>query len=166
MRLGNAVGYDRAFALLGASLGLLPPAAIFIKAALNASSNEIGVFFLLTWLVTAGASATGYFTGKLVGRIVKELTEFSWPIFLLSLPFVGITWGILSGGVGGAFILLIGAIPGAVIGAAVGMAALPAFSLLHAALKDGEFIDKRKLYPAIFAVSGLIAALILGFPSA
>ncbi|HUF04077.1 MAG TPA: hypothetical protein VMM38_07865 [Aridibacter sp.] len=146
-------------------MGILPPSAFFLRIALGAPGNEIGLFFLVTLLVGSAAATTGYFTGKIVGTIVKELDGFPWPARFTALPFVGLTWGILAGGAGGALVFLFGAIPGAVIGAAAGFAALPVFATLHSALRQKTGIEKRHLYPTAIGVAGTIAALILGIPS-
>ncbi|QQS41789.1 MAG: hypothetical protein IPM63_02245 [Acidobacteriota bacterium] len=127
-------------------------------------ADDASSLVLITLLVTSAAAAVGYFTGKIVGKIVRELDEFSLPARLAMLPFVGITWGILAGGAGGAVIFLFGAIPGAVIGAAAGFAALPAFALLHSALRKGEFIQRKHLYPSAIGVAATLAAMILGYP--
>ncbi|MCO6510458.1 MAG: hypothetical protein J5I65_06660 [Aridibacter famidurans] len=163
--LPGAVGYERSFAILGLWTGILPPAAFFLRLATDSPGDDVGAYFLITSLVTSAAAATGYFTGKIVGKIVRELDQFSLPARFAMLPFVGTTWGILAGGAGGAPIFLFGAIPGAVIGAAAGCAALPVFSLLHSALRQGDVIERRHLYPSAIGVAATLAALILGFPA-
>jgi hypothetical protein len=120
--------------------------------------------FLLFGLVVLGSSVCGFFTGKLVGKVVAEIEKFSWPLMIAVLPFIGITWGILAGGAGGAFVFVFGAIFGAVIGGAVGGFALTVFTVIHRLLGvNGEF-EGGRLPPIAIGVSALAAAIILGFP--
>lgn len=163
--LPAATAYEKAYPLLGLWMGILPPSAFFLRIAVDRPGGDLGVLFLVTALVCSTAAATGYFTGKIVGKIVRELADFPWPARLAALPFVGITWGILAGGAGGAMIMLLGAIPGAFIGALAGFAALPVFAILHSALLKYEGFERKHVYPAAIGVAATIAALILGFPA-
>ncbi len=81
---------------------------------------------------------------------------------ILALPFVGILWGILSGGAGGAVILLFGAIFGAILGGIVGSFALPVFTILHRLLKKGDQIERKHFLPLAFGITFIISAFMLG----
>jgi hypothetical protein len=157
--------YSKTYSFLGLSLGVIPSTAFFIRIFSESPGGRVEPWvFILFGLVVLGSSVCGYFTGKLVGRIVAEIETFSWPLMIALLPFIGVTWGILAGGAGGVFIFLFGAIPGAVIGGAVGAFAMTVFTILHRLLSvDGE-LRGGKLPPLAMGVSALAAALILGFP--
>ncbi|NNE98413.1 MAG: hypothetical protein HKN25_05255, partial [Pyrinomonadaceae bacterium] len=71
-------------------------------------------------------------------------------------------WGVLSGGAGGLFIFLIGAVFGAMIGGMVGSVGLSAFAILHRILKRGDLMSRDLFYPLAFGVTFAICALILG----
>lgn len=161
----NPVGSRNAFSILGLALGLLPPSGFFLRlVAEKGVDNGEGWVIGLFCLVVLASTLTGFLTGRLVGRIAAEVEEFSWPLMIAVLPFIGITWGILAGGAGGAFLFLIGAIPGAVIGAAVGCVALTAFTVVHRSLARGGEVERSHLIPLAFGVSGAIAAIFMGIP--
>lgn len=158
----KGVGFEHAYSLLGASLGTIPPGAFFLRIILDKSSSDLSALSLLGVLVVFTASLTGFFSGRIVGRIVRELHAYRWPLMLAALPFVGITWGLIAGGAGGAIIFLIGAIPGAVMGAAVGSVALTIFAAIHRILKRGDEIERGLFVPAAIGISAVIAAAFLG----
>lgn len=163
---GTGADHKFAFSLLGLALGLFPPSALFLKfiiATHYRGNAETSVIAFFSVVVAVGACA-GYFSGKVVGNVVRELEAFSWPAMLAVLPFVGVTWGIIAGGIAGAVIFLIGAIPGALIGGAVGAVALPVFGALHRVLKKGDEMELRHLYPISLGVAAVIAAFFLALP--
>ena len=154
---------SKAFAYFGLILGILPPAAIFAKFLSQSPNNNdkflIAGFILVMNIITA---VVGYFSGKLIGRMVKESETYSWHTMILLMPFVGMLWGIMAGGAGGAIVFLIGAIFGAIIGAMVGAAAIPAFTIFHRLLKKGEMIEFKHFMPLAFGIAFTICAFILG----
>ena len=70
---------------------------------------------------------------------------------ILALPFLGLLWGIVSGGAGGIIVFIIGAFFGALLGGIVGSVALPAFTILHRSLKKGEMIELKHFYRSLSA---------------
>lgn len=154
----NGIDFERTYAFLGLCLGLLPPAAFFLRFVF-----EGGNFAMLAIgsLVASFAALAGYFSGRTVGRVVRQLQDFSWPAMIAVLPFVGLLWGIVAGAAGGVFAFLFGAIPGAVIGGVVGFAALPVFAAIHRSVRVGEMIENRVLIPTAIGVAGAIAAAFL-----
>ena len=154
----------QAFAYFGLLLGTFPPLAIFIKflSEKGIFRNEdfwvLGVIAIIN-LITA---TVGYFSGKIVGKIVSELEKFSWSYMIFSLPFIGLLWGILAGGAGGIIIFVVGAFFGAAFGALVGSVALPAFAIFHRLLKTGDQFDRRHFLPVAFGIALIISAFILG----
>lgn len=161
----NPIAFKDAFAYFGLLLGAFPPAAIFAKFITNAGNfrgEDIWVLGVMA-IINLISATIGYFSGKLVGKIVFELEKQRWIYMLLALPFVGILWGIIAGGAGGIIVFVIGAIFGAGFGAAVGAAALPIFSIFHRLLKKGDAIDRRQFLPLAFGVTFIVCAFILGY---
>lgn len=157
----NPLSAEKTFAFFGLLLGTFPPLAMFIRffAEKGIFHSEdfwiVGVLAVIN-LITA---TVGYFSGVIIGRIVRELEKFSWSYVLFSLPFIGILWGILAGG---AIVFVIGAFFGAALGAAVGSVALPAFTVFHRLLKRGDQLDRKHFLPLAFGITFIISAFVLG----
>jgi hypothetical protein len=156
----NPIPVKQAFAYFGLMLGALPPAAIFSKI-FTRGSEEIGLIFLLV-LVNLVCAVAGYFSGKLIGKIVLEVEKRSWNLMLVLLPLIGALWGIMTGGAGGTMVFVIGAFFGAFIAAVVGGIAVPAFTILHRLLKRGEMIERNQFLPLAMGITLIISAFILG----
>jgi len=157
---------EKALAYFGAMLGLFPPFALFSRFVFenfkhSSSSDDFWLVPLLLF-VNFVCMVVGYFSGKLVGRIVAELEKSSWTAMLLLMPFVGVLWGVLTGAAGGVFIFVIGAFFGAALASLVGAAALPAFAVFHRWLKKGDSIEEKHFFPIALGISCIITALILG----
>lgn len=154
---------SKTFSYFGLMLGAFPPAAIFAKFLFESSARKdefwvLGFIFVMN-IMTA---FVGYISGKLIGRIVGKSETYSWLKMILLMPFVGILWGIMAGGAGGALVFLIGAFFGAAFGAAVGAAAIPVFAIFHRLLKKGEMIEFKHFLPLAFGITFTICAFILG----
>jgi hypothetical protein len=162
--MSNPFSPEKAFAYFGLLLGVFPPLALFLRFFLEMGPNRtgevwmIGIFFIVDLL----SAIVGFFTGKLVGKMMRNLEARSWSVLLLAAPLVGLVWGILSGGAGGIIIFVIGAFFGAILGGAVGMVALPAFAVLHRLLKRGDMIEQRHFLPLAFGITFTICSFILG----
>lgn len=160
----HPISTEKAFAYFGILLGALSPLTIFTRFMLDTKGvrNEdawlIGVFAI----VSVVSSVVGYLSGKLIAQIVRNLEKTSWTKMILALPFVGILWGILAGGAGGAVIFLIGAFFGAILGGMVGSFALPVFTIFHRLLKKGDQIERKHFLPLAFGISLIISAFMLG----
>lgn len=160
----NPLSIEATFAFFGLLLGTFPPLAMFIRffAEKGIFRGEdfwiVGVLAVIN-LITA---TVGYFSGNLIGRIVRELEKSSWSYMLFALPFIGILWGILAGGAGGVIVFVVGAVFGAALGASVGGVALPAFTIFHRLLKRGEWLDRKHFLPLAFGITFIICAFILG----
>lgn len=160
----NPWSVEKTFATFGLLLGVFPPLAMFIKFFSDKGIVRaedlwmIGVVAIINLI----AAIVGYFSGRLIGRIVFELEKLSWTEMILALPFFGIFWGILAGGAGGVIVFVFGAIFGAMLGAAVGAVALPAFTIFHRLLKRGDQIELKHFLPVGFGVVLVICAFILG----
>ncbi|HSK72884.1 MAG TPA: hypothetical protein VK892_14375 [Pyrinomonadaceae bacterium] len=162
--MANPLNFEKAFAYFGLLLGIFPPLAFFIGFFTDAGGfrfNEIWVFGLLA-IVNLLTAIVGFFSGKIVGKWMRELDKYPLGAVLLLAPFIGILWSAVSGGAGGLVIFVFGAILGAFFGATVGGAALPLFIVLHRWLKKGEMIDRRHFLPIAFGITFIICAFILG----
>jgi hypothetical protein len=159
---------EKAVAYFGAMLGLFPPFAIFSRFLFehfrNVSSSDDFWLIPLLLFVNIVCTVTGYFSGKIVGKIISELEKTSWTGMLMALPFIGILWGIITGMTGGVFIFVIGALFGATVAAAVGCLALPAFTVFHRLMKKGDLIEEKHFFPIALGITSVITAFILGFP--
>lgn len=162
--MAHPISSEKAFAYFGILLGALPPAALFIRFMLDTNGFRNGEAWLIGVfaIVNVISSVVGYFSGKLISKIVCNLEKSSWTKMILALPFVGILWGILAGGAGGAVILIIGAFFGAILGGMVGSFALPTFTICHRLLKKGDQIERKHFLPLAFGISFIISAFMLG----
>lgn len=111
----NPLGFEKTFSYFGLMLGTFPPAAFFTKFAIESSSlnrEEYWIFGIL-FVVNLLTAVVGYFSGKLIAKMVRAIENYSWTQMLLLVPFVGLLWGFMSGGAGGVMIFIIGAFFGA-----------------------------------------------------
>jgi MFS family permease len=160
----NPLSSEKTFAYFGLMLGTFPPLAFFLKFITDTGSFPreeywlIGVFLIVNLI----SAVVGFFSGKYIGRTVREMEKLSWTKMILTAPFVGLVWGIIAGGAGGAIIFLIGAIFGAMLGGIVGAAALPAFVGLHRLMKKGDLIEQKHFFPMSFGITFTICSFILG----
>ena len=155
---------DKVFSFFGLMLGTLPPATVFARFILETRTFEsrdvwvIGVLVIVN-IVTA---IVGYFSGKLIAKMVTGVENYRWPIMIMILPLIGLLWGIMAGGAGGFVIFVFGAIFGAFIGGAVGAAALPIFVLFHRLMKRGDMIEAKHFLPLALGITLSICTFILG----
>ena len=164
MLIKNPLSGRQAFAYFGLLLGTFPPAAIFARLLSDAGNFRSEDLWLLgvAAIINLISGIVGYFSGRMIGKIVTQLEKQSWTRMILALPFLGILWGVLAGGAGGVIVFGIGAIFGALLGAAVGSAALPVFAIFHRLLKKGDQIDRRQFMPLAFGVTFIVCAFVLG----
>lgn len=160
----NPLSVEKAFAYFGLLLGTFPPLAMFIRFFTDKGALRGEDFWILgvVAVINLISAVVGFFSGKLVGKIVAGLEKLTWTQMLPVLPFVGIFWGMLAGGAGGIIVFVIGAIFGAALGGAVGGIALPAFTIFHRLMKKGDRIDRRHFLPIAFGIAFVISAFILG----
>lgn len=160
----NPLSDKQVFAYFGLLLGIFPPAAIFARFFMTGNFRGEDFWILgVVAVVNLISAVVGYFSGKVVGKIVGELERLSWSKMLLVLPFIGFLWGVLAGGAGGIIIFLIGAIIGAMFGAAVGSLALPAFTIFHRLMKCGDKLERKHFLPLSFGITFIVCAFILGW---
>ncbi len=162
--MSNPYPVEKTFAYFGFLLGTFPPAAMFLRLLIDTRIFQSEEFWILgvLFVVNLISAVTGYFSGKFIGRTVSELEQVSWTKMLLTLPFIGLFWGVLAGGAGGLIIFIFGAFFGALLGAAVGSVALPLFTVLHRLFKCGDQIEGKHFLPFAFGVTFIISAFILG----
>lgn len=160
----NPLDFKKTYSYFGLLLGLFPPLTFFAKwfYESGAVNRDEGFIFILLLFVNLVTAVVGYFSGKFIGRTIQEAEKLSWTKMILVVPFIGLLWGIMSGGAGGVFIFVIGAFFGAFIGGIVGAAALPVFAVFHRLLKKGEMIEMKHFLPVAFGIVFTICSLILG----
>ncbi len=155
---------EKTYAYFGLLLGTFPPAAFFTKFAIDsriALGEEAWIFGIL-FIVNLISAVVGYFSGKLIAKSVREVEKYSWWAMFLVLPFVGMFWGMMAGGAGGAIIFIFGAFFGAILGALVGGIALPTFTVFHRLLKRGDVIELQHFLPLAFGITFAICSFIIG----
>ena len=160
----NPLPPQKVFSYFGLMISSFIPSAILGRllwdgGGLRPDNSWILILILLT---ISGSAVTGYTTGKLVGRTVAYLHKVPFSRSIVLLPLLGLIWGMTAGAAGGAFMFLIGAFFGAVVGGAVGAVALPAFAILHRLLQRGEMIETKHFLPLAFGVTLTICSLIMG----
>ncbi len=152
------------FSLLGLILGIFMPVTMFTRFLVDSRglrSEDLWILGVVA-IVNIISAVVGFFSGRVVGKIVLETERYSWLKMLLLLPFIGMFWGIMAGGAGGIIILIIGAFPGAFLGGIVGSVALPSFAIFHRLLKKGDMIDLNHFLPLAFGITLIICGFILG----
>lgn len=162
--LKNPLNTERALAILGLMTGAIPTTAILIKLIANAEGfDRFALVSMIAVFSIAATSVAGFFSGKLVGRILSDLERKPWIVMLAALPFLGTVWGLLSGAAGGFILFGFGAVFGGAIGALVGAAVLVAFGILHRLLKKGDNMESNHFIPVALGITVSVAAFILGF---
>lgn len=154
----------RAFALFGLMLGLLPPAAIFIKI----FGYGLGwyprgtLLFIVCLLMNFTCAGVGYVVGGALSRWIERVEKDSWTVMMILLPLIGAGWGIVTGAAGGIIFVGIGAVFGAIFAIPVGALAFTLFAPLHRTLARGGMIDARHFWPLASGATSVAAAIILG----
>lgn len=162
--MSHPISIERSFAYFGLLLGSLPPASIIFAIFYSSASVAREGSWLLSLMIAANilTATVGYLSGKLASDSVLQIREFPvWSQFAL-LPLIGLSWGAISGGIGGALILIYGGFFGALIGGAVGMVAVPLFVLLHRLVSYADTIERKHFLPIASGITLTISALILG----
>ena len=156
----NPLELEKTFSYFGLLLGIFPPAAMFIRFAIDARVD--GWVFGVMFIINLISAVVGFFSGKLVAKIVRPAENLSWSSMLLILPLIGLLWGIITGAAGGVIVFVFGAFFGALLGGIVGSLALPFFTVFHRLLKRGESIELKHFLPVAFGVTFVICGFILG----
>lgn len=157
-----------AYRLFGAFLGLLPPAAIFWRMfgdEVLRDGGEVGWFLLLLAMNVVCCLVGRVIGGKLASFGHREQPDFgarAWLRVLAASLVVAVAWAAVTGGAGGALLLGIGAVFGAIIATPVALVAFPVFAALHRLLAPGGMIEQRRLWPLALGIPSVIAAAILG----
>jgi len=156
----NPLSLEKTFSYFGLLLGIFPPAAIFIRFAVE---NRLdGWVFGVMFIINLISAVVGFFSGKAVAKMVRLVENSSWAAMLLLMPLIGLIWGIVTGAAGGVIVFFFGAFFGAILGGLVGSIALPFFTIFHRLLKKGESIELKHFLPVAFGVTFIICGYILG----
>ncbi len=156
----NPLSLEKTFSYFGLILGALPPAAMFIRFAIDGRLD--GWVFGVMFIINLISAIVGFFSGKVVAKTVRFFETKSWSAMILALSFVGLFWGMISGGAGGIIIFIFGAFFGAILGGIVGSIALPLFTILHRLMKKGENIELKHFLAIAFGITFVICGFILG----
>ena len=156
----NPLSMEETFSYFGLMLGIFPPAAMFIRFAIDGRIE--GWVFGVMLIINLISAVVGFFSGKVVAKMVRLVESSSWSMMILLLPLIGLLWGIVTGAAGGVIVFFFGAFFGAILGGIVGGIALPLFTILHRLLKKGESIERRQFLPVAFGVTFVICGYILG----
>jgi hypothetical protein len=156
----NPLGLEKTFSYFGLLLGAFPPAAMFVRFAIDGRVE--GWVFGVMFIINLISAVVGFFSGKVVAKIIRPVENSRWSAMLLILPFIGLLWGAVSGAAGGIIVFVFGAFFGAILGGLVGSAALPIFTVFHRLLKKGELIELKHFLPVAFGVTFIICGFILG----
>src|SRR5215204_838160 len=156
----NPLSLEQTFSYFGLLLGAFPPVAMFIRFAIDGRVD--GWVFGVMFIINLISAVVGFFSGKVVAKIIRFVENSSWSAMLLTLPLIGLLWGALTGAAGGVIVFVFGAFFGAVLGGIVGSIALPFFTVFHRWLKKGESIELKHFLPVAFGVTFIICGYILG----
>ncbi len=156
----NPLTLEKTFSYFGLLLGAFPPAALFLRFAFEGKVE--GWVFGVMLIINLISAVVGFFSGKIVARLIRHLENNSWSAMLLALPFIGLLWGGVSGAAGGIVVFIFGAFFGAILGGMVGSVALPLFTIFHRLLKKGESIELKHFLPLAFGVTFIICGFIFG----
>jgi len=156
----NPLDLEKTFSYFGLILGAFPPAAMFIRFAIDARLD--GWVFGVMLIINLISAIVGFFSGKVIAKAVRSIEKMGWVSMILVLPFLGLLWGAVSGAAGGIIVFVFGALFGALLGGIVGSAALPVFTIIHRLLKRGESIEMKHFLPVAFGVTFVICGFILG----
>ena len=160
--IGVALSSEEAYAWFGTFLGLFPPFAIFCRIILaeRRPSGSAG-WCLLFLAMNAVCCLVGRKAGAYFGRKVGDPRAWSWPVLFFCSMLMGTAWAIITGAAGGAVGLWVGAIFGVICAVPVALTAFPIFATLHRVVSRDGMIEERQLWPLVFGIPIIIAALIL-----
>jgi hypothetical protein len=158
------VSTEDAFARFGFWLGLLPPAAIFVRI-LTASGfgggdalRFWGALFLLMNIICC---AVGWKFSGYLGRLAGDPRSREWPAYVFRSLLTALAWALFTGGLGGFVGFGIGAVVGAFCAAPVALAAFPVFAVLHRVQSHNGMIEARDLRTIAIGIPLTAAAMIL-----
>ena len=151
-----------AFEEFGACLGLLPPAAVFMRLLWHV--NDLAAFYWL--LILAGLmNIVCYEVGRrMAARLwptFARAEDYAWALRLMMPGLIGVMWGLVTGGAGGFLFFGVGAFFGSIIAATVGAFGFTLYASLQRMFARGGMIESRHAWPLALGVNGLIVALIL-----
>jgi hypothetical protein len=160
--LGVALSTEEAYAWFGTFLGLFPPFAIFCRVLTNGFRGDAALGWGLIFLsMNAVCCLVGRKSGAYFGRKMGDPHAWSWLVLFFCSMLMGTAWAIITGAAGGAVGFGFGAIFGVICAVPVALAGFPVFATLHRAVSRDGMIEERRLWPLVFGIPIIIAALIL-----
>ncbi len=154
----------QAYGYLGLFLGILPPAAYFIRMGgygIDPNFYNPVPFFLL-FFMNAVCALVGWKMGKVLGDNIQKLERSSWSKMFGFVSLLALVWAAATGFAGGAIVFLIGGLFGAVFAAPVALAGFLMFAVVHRLMERGHLIEKANVLPMAVGISLIISAFILG----
>ena len=165
--LKNPIEARIAWAQFGWLLGIVPPAAIFLKFfnyGFYDGYHPRGYGFaavLLAMNLLSGYAGRGVAKG--MSRTLVECESGAWTLLLVLLPLMGLSWGMVTGAFGGLLLFGVGAIAGAAIAMPIGATAFLCFGILHRLISRAGFLERRYFLPLAWGICLTIAAFVLGW---
>jgi hypothetical protein len=158
------VSTEDSFARFCFWLGLLPPAAIFVRM-LNASGfgggDALHFWRALFLLMNIICCVVGWKFGGYLGRMAGNPRSHEWPAYVFRALLMALLWALVTGGLGGFIGFGIGAVVGVFCALPVALAAFPVFAVLHRIQSHDGMIEARDLRTIAIGIPLTAAALIL-----
>lgn len=153
---------QRAYALFGLLLGLLPPVAIFYRLSpIFRYADDLLVWVAFCVAMNLICAVVGRMMGAQLGKRIDKLERASWIKMWGVSVLLGVAWGFVTGAAGGLIFFGIGALFGAACASVVGALGFLIFTTLHRLLARGGMIDARHFWPLAWGVTLVLVALLL-----
>ena len=162
----NPMSSEDAWSQFGLWLGIIPPAAIFLKLfsygfTLGWRPAAVGFAFLFL-AMNFVCALTGRRIANEFSKVVANYQRRSWSLMLFVLPLMGMAWGAVTGFVGGLLFFGIGALGGIAFAIPIGLVAFTLFAIFHRLIEFEGFAEQKHLLPVSIGICLTIAAFILG----
>lgn len=154
---------EQAYAKFGLCLGLFPPLAIFarILTGWETRGDALIIWAMLFLLMSAVCTVTGWLFARYQGRRAGDPRANDWSEHVGNAFGRAMLWALVTGGLGGAVGLILGAVVGVFFAMPVALATFPVFAVLHRILSHGGMIEERDLRTIAYGIPLTAAALIM-----
>ncbi len=158
------VSTEDSFARFGFWLGLLPPAAIFLRilTAPGFGGDKVlrfwGALFLLMNLICC---VIGWKFGGHLGRTSGNPRSRKWLAYVFRSLLMALLWALVTGSLGGVIGFFFGAVVGVFCAMPVALATFPVFAVLHRIQSHDGMIEARDLRTIAIGIPLTAAAMIL-----
>jgi hypothetical protein len=163
----DPVSSNEAWCYFGWLLGVIAPAAIFLKLfsygfTLDHRPSAFG-FAALFLAMNAVCAVAGRSMANQLSQAAADFERGSWSIMLAFLPLMGLVWGAVTGFTGGLLFFGIGALGGILFAMPIGIIAFTLFAIFHRCMAENGFIERKHFLPISYGICVTIAAFICGF---